>query len=96
MELFKFTMMTIFIGYVRSLHPKVFFFMIHTTQATQAKISIYNCQKESELKVNIVPIQQQQRGGANCGLLAVAVFLALASGDSPATVSKNACTLKQV
>ena len=78
MGLFKFIMMTIFIGCVQSLRQRVFFlydshYTGHASENLDIQLVNLYDHNESEFKVNIVQMEQQ-RGVAECGLFAAAGF----------------------
>ena len=56
-----------------------------TSEELDIQLSLLYAHQESELKVNVVAIQQQ-RGGADCGVFATAVCLAIYTGEDPANV----------
>ena len=78
------------IGSARGLLQKESSYMILTSREELVKNLTFNfrsCKHIRNLsnKVNVVAIQQQ-RGGADCGVLATAVCLAIATGEDPANV----------
>ena len=56
-----------------------------TSEELDVQLSLLYGSCSGELNVTFVPIQQQ-RGGADCGLFAAAVCLAVTNGDDPALV----------
>ena len=56
-----------------------------TSEELDVQLSLLYGSNSGELNVTFVPIQQQI-GGADCRLFAVAVCLAVANGDDPALV----------
>ena len=56
-----------------------------TSEELDVQLALLYGDGTGDLKVTFAPIQQQ-RGGADCGLFAAAVCLALATGVDPATI----------
>ena len=57
-----------------------------TSEELDIQLALLYAHQESKLKISVVVPMQQQRGGADCGVFAVAVCLAIASGENPATI----------
>ena len=55
------------------------YFSGKTSEELDIQLALLYAHHETELKVNIVPMQQQ-RGGADCGVFAAAVCLAITLG----------------
>ena len=64
-----------------------------TTEELDVQLALLYGDGTGDLKVTLAPIQQQ-RGGADCGLIAAAVCLALATGVDPARMKSNHYDLK--
>ena len=56
-----------------------------TSEELDVQLALLYATNEPELKINVIPIQQQ-RGVSDCGLFAAAVVFAIISGDDPAKV----------
>ena len=61
------------------------YFSGKTSEEIDIQLALLYAHNESKLKI-YVPAMQQQRGGADCGIFAAAVCLALVSGDDPAKI----------
>ena len=57
-----------------------------TSEELDIQLALLYATNEPVLEVNVMPIQQQQRGGADCGVFVAAVCLAIASGDDPVKI----------
>ena len=56
-----------------------------TSEDLDVQLSLLYAHQVSKIKINVVPMQQQYEG-ADCGVFALAVCLAIASGEDPATI----------
>ena len=56
-----------------------------TSESFDIQLAQLHAKDEFELKINVVPIQQQ-RGVADCGVFAAAICLAVVSGQDPANI----------